>query len=122
MEQITLGEIALALAFLAGLAGSIIGGVKMISSSLKKWILKGFDERFIPMKNELDALKNRVEDVDMETCKNFLVRFLADVEKGEQIDEIERERFYEQFEHYTSKGGNSYIRQKFEKLHRQGRL
>ena len=58
----------------------------------------------------------------MQACKNYLVSFLSDVEKDELTDEIERERFWEQYQHYTEHGGNSYIKRKVEKLKSEGKL
>lgn len=45
-----------------------------------------------------------------------LVSFLAGVEQGEAVDEIQTQRFYEEYEHYVNRGGNSYIKQKVQKL------
>ena len=43
-------------------------------------------------------------------------------EQDEPIDEIERERFWEQYEHYVKCGGNSYIQRKVENLKQAGKL
>lgn len=58
----------------------------------------------------------------MQACKNYLVSFLSDVEKNHPIDETERERFWEQYQHYTEHGGNSYIKRKVEHLQSEGKL
>ena len=58
----------------------------------------------------------------MENCKNFLVSFLARCDRGEYIDEIEKERFWEQYEHYRELGGNAYIGNKVESLRKEGKL
>ena len=46
----------------------------------------------------------------------------ADVEQNKIIDEVEKERFYETYEHYTKLGGNSYIHDKVESLKKAGKL
>ena len=36
----------------------------------------------------------KVEKLDLETCKNFLVRCLADFEKGVVLSAVEKQRFW----------------------------
>ncbi len=118
MEQITLGQIALAVTFIVGL----ITGLSYIYSKLRKWISNAFKEDLEPLTTKIDQLGKRVESVDMNACKNYLVSFLSGVEKGETPDEIELERFWEQYQHYTDKGGNSYIKRKVEALKAAGKI
>ena len=70
----------------------------------------------------LEPVKKQIRDVDLENCKNYLVTFLAAVERGQEHDEIELERFHEQLGHYQQIGGNSYIKSKVEKLQKEGKL
>ena len=58
----------------------------------------------------------------MATSKNFLVAKIAEVDKGNKLDEIEKERFWEQYEHYSKIGGNSYIQRKVDELKESGKL
>lgn len=119
MEQITIGQIAAIVVFLAAL---ITGGVK-IKDAVKKWLTATLKESFDAQKKETDEIKKTVEEiksqlntVDLENCKNYLVTFLAEVERGEIKDAIELQRFWEEYEHYSAKGGNSYIKEKVQKL------
>lgn len=119
MEQITVGQIAAIVVFLAAL---ITGGVK-IKDAVKKWLTATLKESFDAQKKETDEIKKTVEEiksqlntVDLENCKNYLVTFLAEVERGEIKDAIELQRFWEEYEHYSAKGGNSYIKEKVQKL------
>jgi hypothetical protein len=105
-------------AFLAGL----IGGVGYLIKNLKMWIGKAFAEQLQPINEDLDKIMGKLTNVDLESCKNFLVRFIADVERGERISETEQERFWEQYEHYLNSGGNSYIKQRVEKLKNEGKI
>jgi len=118
MEQITLGQIALAVTFIVGL----ITGLSYIYSKLRKWISNAFKEDLEPLSRKIDQLGERVDTVDMNACKNHLVTFLSGVEKGEVPDEIEMERFWEQYQHYTERGGNSYIKRKTEALKAAGKI
>lgn len=125
MEQITIGQIAIAVAFIAAL---ITGGIK-IKDSVKKWLTGILAEKFEEQKKATDAVKTSVDElrrqlctVDLENCKNYLVTYLAEIERGEPKDEIEVQRFYEEYQHYVDKGGNSYIKEKVAKLKQKGLL
>lgn len=118
MEGLTLGQIAVALALVAGL----ITSVSLIMKNLKTWFKKTMQGEFDALKTDMKAVSENVKSVDKESCKNYLVTILSGVEKGNALDEIERERLYEQFEHYKTIGGNSYIRRKFEQLQSEGKL
>lgn len=118
MEQITLGQIGLAVTFLVGL----ISGFGYLHSHIKKWITNTFKEEFTPINKKVDALQEQINTVDIEGCKNYLVSFLSNVERGMKPDDIEIERFWEEYEHYKKKGGNSYIERKVEQLKADGKL
>lgn len=119
MEQITLGQIGIAVGFLVAL----IAGVKAIKTSIKDWLksalkeqFDGVNKRFDELDTKQTAVIKRLDTVDIENCKNYLVTFLAEVARGEMKDETEMQRFWEEFEHYQSLGGNSYIKNKVEEL------
>lgn len=102
MENIKLIEIYDSLKFLIGLLGII----STILIGLKKTIAK-----------QLEPLNKKVDKIDENQCRNFLVDFLADVEKGVFKDEIQTKRAYEVYEHYTKDlHKNSYIHDKWERL------
>lgn len=106
MENITIGQINAFLGVLAGIitSGSII--IVFIQKSLKKLI-----------KNELEPISTQIKDLDVSQCKNFLVRFLADVEQGNELDKVELERAYEIYDHYINDlKQNSYIHNRWESL------
>ena len=118
MESITLGQIGLALTFLVGL----ITAVRYLKTNLKKWVVDSLKDELKGLDGKINDLKKQIDDVDVENCKNFLVQQLSDAERGVKWDEIELERFYEQYEHYQQKGGNSYIKSKVEKLKAEGKI
>lgn len=111
METITLGQISAAVLFLTALIGGIILLVKWIRSVIVN-----------VMKAELEPMQRQLAAVDLENCKNYLVMYLASVDRGESKDAIEEERFYEELEHYYKIGGNSYIKTKVEQLKAAGKL
>lgn len=118
MDNVTIGQIAAAVAMVAAL----ITGLGIIGQRLKKYIKSAFDDSTTTITARLDKLEHRVEKVDSEACKNYLVPFLAGVERGNPVDEIEKERFWEEYQHYVEIGGNSYIKSKVEKLQREKKL
>lgn len=118
MEQITLGDIATWLGFLAALGGSI----GTIVHFIKKAISKLFTEQMEAINTRLDKQEDTLRKVDTERAKDFLVTYLSNIERGGATDEIETQRFWEVFQHYTDQGGNSYIKQKVERLKQEGKL
>jgi hypothetical protein len=65
----------------------------------------------------LEPLCKRIEKIDENQCKTFLVDFLSDVESGIKKDEVQIKRAYEVYEHYTEDlHKNSYIHDKWERL------
>lgn len=118
MEGITLGQIGLAVTFCVGL----FSGISYLHKHLKEWIAQSLKEQLDSIKSDIKGLHTRIDEVDMESSKNFLVRVLSDIEQESQVDEVERLRFWEAYQHYSKLGGNSYIRDKVEKLQRAGKL
>ncbi len=112
MEQITLGQLEAWALFILGLgsaAAGIIAGVKKALKALFKEQMETIDKR-------LDQQEAQIKKIDLENCKNFLVSYLDKIENNGTTGEIETQRFWEEYEHYIQGGGNSYIRQKVEKL------
>ena len=118
MDNITLGQIAIAVAFLVAL----VTGVKHLLAEAKGWISESMKTQMDEISGKIEAMERRIADVDMQTCKNYLVVRIAEIENGKVPQEVEKERFYEQYEHYIKIGGNSYIRKKVEQLEAEGKL
>ena len=118
LDGITIGQIAVAVALLAGL----ITGGGVIAKAVGKAFKKALKSELAPLETKVDALTKRVEAVDMQATKNFLVSFLSDLENGTPQTEIALERFWEEYQHYTRSGGNSYIARKVEQLKTEGKL
>ena len=118
MENITIGQISSALAIVVALIGSIA----YLRTHIIKWISGAVKDDFDEIKDDLKAINNRLDSVDLESCKNYLVSELTKIEQGGWWDEIEKERFYEQYEHYKKLGGNTYIQQKVERLQKDNKI
>lgn len=118
MENITLGQISIAIAFIV----TFIGGVKYILNDMNKVVEKALK----PTNGKIDGLEKTLKDEisksDMNATKNFLVARISDLKAGVKLDDITLERFWEQYEHYINLGGNSYIKNEVEKLKKEGVL
>lgn len=104
--DITIGQISTFLGIIAGIITSTGVILAFIQKILKKTI-----------KNELNPISDNIKQLDINQCKNFLVRFLADVEQGNELDKVEMERAYEVYDHYTNDlKQNSYIHTRWNQL------
>lgn len=117
MENITVGQIGIFITFLVGL----ITGIGYLTKQMKTLIRKTMEDQFELIDSKLDEMSEKITEVDMNATKNFLVARLCELE-SEDLDEIEMERFFEQYGHYHNLGGNSYIDLKVNKLKEMGRL
>lgn len=107
MENITIGQISIWLAFAVALYTSVKFIVKEVSTAVDKG---------------LQPINEKIDDVDMNATKNFLVSALDDINRGESVEAVKKQRLYEQFEHYQKLGGNSYITAEIERLKKEGKL
>lgn len=128
-EQITLGQVAVCITFVLGL----ITGISKLKKILKDWTTEqvkpmidgmnaSFKKELDDVRAEVNNLKNQVERQDMENVKNYLVLFLADIDRNAKPNEIELARFDEEMKYYEKKGGNSYIHRAYERLKAEGKL
>lgn len=119
MENMTLGQIAAAVAFLLAL------GVGF--KTLKDWTISAIKaavkEELGQLSGEIKDLRNELKKEDKEKTKNFLVARLNEIENGDTWSEIERQRFYEQYDHYTNDlNGNTYIKKAVEVHEAEGKI
>lgn len=104
--KMTISDIAVFLGLIAG----IITSLGVILVPIKKSLTK-------VIKNEIEPINQNIKNLDVGQCKNFLVRFLADVEQGQKLDQVEKERAYEIYDHYTNDlKQNSYIHVRWTQL------
>jgi len=124
LEQIkdNLGLIASIITSSGVIGGALLWvGKKILNKTLKPFSDKMEDMEKARIEQHSDTIK-RIDNVQLLSDKNFLVSFLARVENGLIIDEVEKERFYEVYKDYRELGGNSYIAHKVEKLQKEGKL
>ena len=108
MENITIGQINAFLVYIVGLGATVYTVYKTVASGLKKGLK--------PIIDKIDA-------VDINATKNYLVARLSEIDDGQKIEGVNRERFYEELEHYQKDlKGNSYIMAEIERLKKEGKL
>jgi len=136
MGQITLGQIAIALAAIAGVIGSITVIAKFIIyfiNSIKKnrtekeinpileEIKKVNDnvnsvrkEMTTKMEENYKKLNNKIDSLEINQCKDAIIDFISDVKSGKNVSSKE-ERAYEAYDKYTNVyHQNSYIHKLWE--------
>lgn len=118
MENITVGQIAVGIAFIVAL----ISGVTSLKKAINNAIGAAMKDKFTAIEKSQEEILKKLKDVDIENCKNYLITFLSEVSRGELKDEIEIKRFWEEYEHYSDCGGNSYVKHRVEELQRKGAL
>lgn len=125
LENVTIGEIMVCVTVILG----VVAGVSKVKNAfegfkrtINGWVVDELKPQFVKINERLDNLEKRNERQDMENIKNYLVLFMADIERNEKPDEVEILRFEEQYDYYVKKGGNSYIKKKYNKLKEEGKL
>ena len=124
--------------------GAMVTGFAFLYSKIKAFIEKNIEALVKPVTDSIadlngridkvdntlnsrmdkldDEINKRMDKVDMESCKNYLVRCLSDLEKGEELSEAAKIRYAEQYDHYIGQGENSYIKSETEKFRAEGKL
>lgn len=82
---------------------SICGSMAILAAAIKKW------------------LRIEIDKVDLQQTKNFLIRTLAGLERGEKLTEVEKLGLKEAYTHYTEDlHGNTYVKDEYEKAKAKG--
>ena len=122
MENITLGQVY---TFIITFAAVLTAGGVICRFAFKSG-KKILDKSLEPFNRRIDEIERNNMERDnalhLQMDKNYLVRFLADVEQGAVIDETEKEHFWFTYDDYHRHNGNSYIDHKVEKLKKEGKL
>ena len=118
IEGITIGEVSAGILFIVGL----VVGIRSIYSGFKQGVSNLLDDKFEALNERIDILDERLDKVTLYGCKNYIVPYLADMERGAIPEDIERQRFWEAYDIYKQNGGNSYIHDRVNKLAKEGKL
>lgn len=119
MQSITLGDISNVLIFIAGIltAGGAIAGF------MSKRFGRMMKEELKPLNDKVDRVAEQVRQVDIDNTKNYLQQAISAIDAGEKLDGAARERFYENYDHYTNELNlNSWVHKEVERLEKEGKL
>jgi len=125
MENWTLGGINGFLVFIVTFAGTITGIIvllKRIGNVIFKPVNVKLETISIDLNNKMDLLDGKLDKVDKNATMNYLVRCMEDLDKGVRLEGVARQRFIEQYDHYVNLGGNSYIKEEYERLKKDDKL
>lgn len=113
-------NIALILTSIVGVISSIniiMSFIEKIKKPVDKIADKKIKEVLMPINQELKKIREDVNRIDKNECKNYLTEFLEDMKKGIEKTDIEKQRATEVYDHYTNDLHlNSYIHTEWEKL------
>lgn len=119
MESVTLGDISNVLIFIAGILTS--GGT--IAGFMSKRFGKMMKDELRPLSQKVDNLAESVRQVDIDNTKNYLQQAISSVDAGEKLDGAARERFYENYDHYTNDLHlNSWVHKEVIRLEKENKL
>ena len=108
MGEITLNQIRDLMLWLIAFGTATFTIVKAVKSAIKS----GFK-----------PIEQKIDNVDMNATKNYLVQTIAEIDRNGWIDGASKIRFYEQYEHYQKDlNGNSYVKDEVERLKKVGKL
>lgn len=99
-----------------GIVVGMIGGFVPIYFALKRSMKSAIKEQTDPIARQLDILQKDIDSLTKADCKNFLVSYLSDKEKGVPMSSAVEARAYEVKDRYKAKNGNSYIKDEWERI------
>ena len=119
VQNLTLEEVSAGILFIVAL----IGGVKYLKKELVNFLNNLLDSKFKTTNSKIDDVASALRTLDVQTTRNFLVRYLADVERGQYVYDTEKEQFWKEYDHYINeRKENSFIKKWVERLEEQGKL
>ena len=123
MDKLTLSDIQSDLILVVG----IITALGFLTSKLKEWLHNDIEEEIKPLAEKAEMVAKAAKALDEQQTKDFLVTEFARAERHELTD-AERIHIKKRYDHYVKKpeegglGGNSYIKETYDKLQGEGRL
>ena len=110
MENVTLGQISTVVTFLSIFISGLAG--------LYALLMKGIDNQFT---KQLKPINDELKDEKMKRLKSELTTFMYLAENG-TLSAEQKILAHEDYDEYVKNKGNSYIHDKFEELHKEGKI
>ena len=119
LQNLTLEQISAGLLFIV----AFYGGVKYLKKEIRDFLDKLLDSKFTTTNSKIDDIASSLRTLDVQTTRNFLVRYLADIERGQYIYDSEKQQFWNEYDHYIKElKENSFIKKWVERLEEEGKL
>ena len=119
IQDLTFEQVSAGLLFIV----AFIGGIKYLKKEIVDFLDKLLDSKFKTTNSKIDDLATALRTLDVQTTRNFLVRYLADIERGQYIYDSEKQQFWNEYDHYIKElKENSFIEKWVERLEEQGKL
>lgn len=118
LEGISLGQILISLTFIVG----FMTAIKKAETIIDDWFKNKLSPKLDPLYNQLNDLSEKLNELEMDSYKRYLVLTMTNIGRGEKIDEVERSLFDEMYKKYIDHGGNTYVQRKYKKLEEAGKL
>ena len=120
-------SIATIIVAIIGLIGIIIQNRSHTKLKSQEELLKTVDEKIDKLKTqsteEDKRLNDKLDAIDMNSCKRFLIVEMTKIKDGTYIpNEEQKHMLYETKTRYNNNGGNSYVDSMFEGLQDKGLL
>lgn len=115
IDQIKVADIV---TFIIGVV-SFLKAVDFLVKDFYDRIDNSIVENTEPINRRLDEIEANINKIDKEQCKSFLTQNLN---SDRELRETEKQRIYEVYQHYRELGGNSYIKEEFERMQDEGNL
>ena len=119
--------IATVIVAIIGLIGIIIQNRSHTKLKSQEELLKTVDEKIDKLKTqsteEDKRLNDKLDAIDMNSCKRFLIVEMTKIKNGTYIpNEEQKHMLHETKTRYNNNGGNSYVDSMFEGLQNKGLL
>lgn len=115
IDQIKVADVV---TFVIGVV-TFLKAVEYLAKDFYDKIGNSITENTEPISRRLDEIESNITKIDKEQCKSFLTQNLNTDHK---LSDTEKQRIYEVYQHYRELGGNSYIKEEFEKMQSEGKL
>ena len=105
----------------------LIGGILYLKVNFETFLKGALKDEFDAIHEDIETVSKKLDKVDENATQNFLVKCIADFDKGTEVNEAVRIRFWKQYDHYTAPkpdglGKNSYIKTEVDRLIHEGKL
>ncbi|AAV30182.1 hypothetical protein X813_gp20 [Lactobacillus phage LL-Ku] len=115
IDQIKVADIG---TFVIGVV-TFLKAVEYLAKDFYDKIDNSITENTEPINRRLDEIEANINKIDKEQCKSFLTQYLN---ADRELRGTEKQRIYEVYQHYRELGGNSYIKEEFERMRDEGKL